>query len=236
MTVITEPARATGEPAAVAMRRAGLVTVIVLGPLSIAILRLILPYGSADGAATIAAKIADHQTAQTITLWLTLIAMTTMGPGVIAVGLLAARHARTLGTWGMALAVAGFSLLWATTSIDFTALAGVQSGIGLDATATLLENLNASPAMTVATIVFVLGHIVGTILIGVALLRARAIRAWAGWALIISQPLHLVFAVIVPSPALDAAAWGLTMIGFGAAALAIASRSARSARTTDAAP
>jgi hypothetical protein len=190
MTVISNPApaRTTGEPGPGALRRAGLVAVIVLGPLSIAILRAILPYGSADDAATIAAKIAGQQTAQTVTLWLTLIAMATMVPGVIAVGLLAARHARTLGTWGMALAVAGFSLLWATTSIDFAALAGVQSGIGLDATTKLIDNLNTSPPLTVATIAFVLGHIVGTILIGVALLRARVIPAWAAWALIISQP------------------------------------------------
>ena len=36
------------------------------------------------------------------------------------------------------------------------------------------------------------------ILLGVALLRGRAVPAWAAWALIVSQPLHVVFAVIVP--------------------------------------
>ncbi|GIH05380.1 hypothetical protein Rhe02_34470 [Rhizocola hellebori] len=226
MTVITGPNEATKDSGLGALRGAGLVAVIVLGPLSIAILRLILPYGSGDDAATVAAKIADHPGAQAVTLWLTLIAMTTMVPGVIAVGLLAARHARTLGTWGMVLAVAGFSLLWATTSIDFAALAGVQSGIGQDNTAKLIGNLNANPGLTAATIVFVLGHILGTILIGVALLRRHVIPAWAAWMLIVSQPLHLVFAVIVPSPPLDTAAWALTTIGFAVAALAITTRSA----------
>jgi hypothetical protein len=69
--------------------------------------------------------------------------------------------------------------------------------------------------------VFVLGHILGMILIGAALLRGRAIPPWAAWALIISQPLHLVFAVIVPVPALHAGSWILTTIGFAAAAAAI---------------
>ncbi|MGF7238457.1 MAG: hypothetical protein ACQSGP_26365 [Frankia sp.] len=58
-------------------------------------------------------------------------------------------------------------------------------------------------------------------LIGVALLRARVISVPAAWLLIISAPLHLVFAVVVPSNALSAIAWGLTAIGFAAAGRAI---------------
>jgi hypothetical protein len=229
MTITSDSASVTAarEPGLGALRRGGLIAVIVLGPLSIAVLRAILPYNSADDAATIAAKVAEHQTAQAVTLWLTLISMATLVPGVIAVGLFAMRHARVLGTWGMALAVAGFSLLWATTTVDFAALSGAQSQIGVDATATLLDNLNASPALLLATAVFVLGHIVGTVLIGVAMLRGRTIPAWAAWMLIVSQPMHLVFAVIVPNRVLDAGAWGLTTIGFAAAALALTAGSRR---------
>jgi hypothetical protein len=47
----------------------------------------------------------------------------------------------------MALAVAGFSLLWAATT-DFAALAGARSGIG-----------------TAATTAFIAGHILGTVLL-----------------------------------------------------------------------
>jgi hypothetical protein len=202
-------------------QRAGLVAVIVAGPLSIAILRAILPYYSSDDAATIAAKVAAHETAQSAQLWLTLIAMITLVPGVIAVGLLAARQARTLGTWGLCLATAGFSLLWATTALDFAASAVAQAGIGPEASGKVLEELNALPTQVVAITVFVLGHILGMILIGAALLRGRAIPPWAAWALIISQPLHLVFAVIVPVPALHAGSWILTTSGFAAAAAAI---------------
>jgi hypothetical protein len=204
-----------------AVRRAGLTAVIVLGPLSITILRAILPYHTADDSATIAAKIAEHQTAQSAVLWLTLVAAVTLVPAVIAVGLLAVRHAPRLGTWGMALAVAGFSLLFGIATIDFTALAGAQSGAGRDATVQIMDELNTAPTLTVAVSVFVLGHIVGVILLGVALLRGRAIPAWAAWALIVSQPLHLVFAVIIPSNALDAVAWALTTVGFAAAAVTL---------------
>jgi hypothetical protein len=226
MTITSTPASITRDTGAGlgAARGAALAAVVVLGPLSIAVLRALLPYNTTDSAATITAKVAAHQGTQNATLWLTLIAMITLVPGVIAVGLLATRHARILGTWGMALAVASFSLLWATTSVDFAALAGARSGIGAGTTTALLDNLNASPPMAVATTAFITGHILGTILIGIALLRARAIPAWAAWALTISQPLHFVFAVIAPVRALDAAAWGLTTIGFAAAAYTITTK------------
>jgi hypothetical protein len=212
------------QPVLGTFRRTGLVATIVLGPLSIAILRGILPYGGSDAAATITAKVAAHQTAETAVLWLTLVAMLTLVPGVIAVGLLAARHARRLGVAAMVLAVVGFSSLWAVAAIDFTAVAATQAGIDHGTTAKLLDQLNANPVLVVGTIGFVLGHVVGMILLGVALLRGRTVPAWAAWALIVSQPLHVVFAVIVPSPALDAAGWGLTTVGFAAAAYAVDAR------------
>lgn len=196
----------------------------MLGPLSIAILRGILPYGGSDDAATITAKVAGHQTAEAAVLWLTLVAMLTLVPGVIAVGLLAARQARRLGTSAMVLAVVGFSMLWAVSAIDFTAVAAIQAGTDNGTTTKILDHLNASPALVAGTIGFVLGHVVGLILLGAALLRGRAVPAWAAWTLIVSQPLHVVFAVIVPSNALDAASWGLTTVGFAAAAYAINAR------------
>lgn len=205
-------------------RRTGLVATIVLGPLSIAILRGVLPYSGSDDTATITAKVAGHPTAEAAVLWLTLIAMLTLVPGAIAVGLLAARQARRLGTSAMVLTVAGFSSLWAVAAVDFTAVAATQAGIDHGTTTKILDQLNANPVLVAGTIGFVLGHVVGMILLGVALLRGRAVPAWAAWALIGSQPLHVVFAVIVPSNVLDAAAWGLTTVGFAAAAYAVNAR------------
>ncbi|CAO5158796.1 membrane hypothetical protein [Frankia sp. AiPs1] len=85
--------------------------------------------------------------------------------------------------------------------VDFTALAGATSGADPASTAKTIEELTSSPTAIVGTAGFVVGHVVGLILIGVALLRARVIPVPATWILIISAPLHLVFAVIVPSNA-----------------------------------
>uniref|UniRef100_UPI001C68BA41 hypothetical protein n=1 Tax=Pseudonocardia pini TaxID=2758030 RepID=UPI001C68BA41 len=45
-----------------------------------------------------------------------------------------------------------------------------------------------------------------------------AVPRWAAAALIVSQPLHVVFATVVPNPLLDALAWVLTAVGFVAVA------------------
>ena len=53
----------------------------------------------------------------------------------------------------------------------------------------------------------------------------NVVPAWAGLLLAASQILHIVFAIIVPVHALDGLAWGLTTIGFAAAAVALLANS-----------
>jgi hypothetical protein len=72
---------------------------------------------------------------------------------------------------------------------------------------------------------FVVGHIVGLALLGIALWRGRIVPAWAALMIAISQPLHFVFAVIAPVHALDGLAWALTAIGFAAAAVVLMRKS-----------
>jgi hypothetical protein len=217
MTIDTAATSTAARPAGT-IGRYGLAAVMVTGPLAITILRGILPYSTTDDTATVLAKVAEHPTAERAVCWLTLLAMVTLVPAVIAMGLSAARHSRKLGTTGLALAVAGFSGLAAVATIDFTALAAVDSGLDRAAATLLLDKLNADPVLTAGVAVYALGHIVGVILLGIALLRGRVIAGWAAWALIVSQPLHLVFAVVIPSNILDVLAWTLTTIGFAAVA------------------
>jgi hypothetical protein len=86
------------------------------------------------------------------------------------------------------------------------------------ATGAMIGAIAVLPMVSFASTVFVVGHILGTVLLGVALWRA--IPRWAAAALAVSQPLHLLFAVVVPNHLLDAVAWGLTAVGFTAAAMA----------------
>lgn len=77
------------------------------------------------------------------------------------------------------------------------------------------------PGILVAGVIFVIGHVIGTVLLGCALLRGTTIPRWAAIVLIVSQPLHFVAAVILSSNELDLVAWGLNAVGFGAVAVAM---------------
>jgi hypothetical protein len=203
--------------AAVPVRRLALALLIPIGPLAIAILRAILPYSTTDDSADIVAKVAAHQSAESAVLWLGLVATLAAVPGVIAVGLLAVRHAPRLGMAGLVLATAGFSALYAPGITDQVALSATNIGLDPATAARLLEDVH--PSTLIATVVFVVGHVLGVLLLGIALWRGGAVPAWAGLAIAVSQPLHFVFAVVAPNATLDGLAWGLTAVGFAVVAL-----------------
>jgi hypothetical protein len=203
--------------------RRALAAIMPIGPLAIAILRGILPYKTTDSNTTLAAQVASHQGTETLVVWLTFIAMLTLIPGVITVGLMARRGARRLGTVGLVLTFAAFmSLFWSTVAgSDNVALAAARIGVSPALTGRLLDSMGAIPAIGLGSDLFVIGHILGLVLIGIALWRGRVLPSWAALLIAVSQVLHFIFAVIVPVHALDGLAWGLTAVGFAVAALTL---------------
>ena len=153
-----------------------------IGPLAIAIVRGILPYYTTDSNTVMAAKVAAHQGAETAVIWLTFVAMLTLVPGVIALGMLARRHAPRLGTTGLVLACAGFlSLFWSTVAgSDNVALAAAHLGMRPTATGALVTSMGNIVPIGLASNIFVLGHVLGLVLLGIALWRGRVVPAWAG--------------------------------------------------------
>ncbi|NUT36663.1 MAG: hypothetical protein HOV79_26715 [Hamadaea sp.] len=204
-------------------RRVAAAVLLPFGPLCVAILRGILPYYTDDTSQ----EMLDHTAADLgrmdAVVWLGLLAALTLVPSALAAARLAQRRAPLLSLIGVTLLVAGYlALPLVANDILLRAAADLDRPVGVQ----LLDSTNAYGAVAVAGLLFVAGHILGLILLGVALWRAGAIPAWAAIALIVSQPLHAVFAVVVPNHALDAAAWGLTALGLLVAAI-------RVLRTTD---
>jgi hypothetical protein len=196
-------------------RRAALV-VTPIGPLAIAALRWLLPYDTTDDPFTLVARVASHPDAESAVLWLSLVALITLPLGVLVVSGAAVRSRPVLGSVAAVVAWVGFATLPFQISPDQIALGGVDAGLPNAATTALLASSAAHPAATAATAAFVAGHVLGTVLLGVALWRT--IPWWAALALVVSQPLHFVVAVIVPNHPLDGLAWLLTTVGFTAAA------------------
>ena len=202
--------------------RTALAVLMPIGPLAIAIVRGILPYYTTDSNTVMAAKVAAHQGTETVVIWLTFIALLTLIPGVIALGLLARRRAPRLGTAGLVVSFAAVArLFWSNVAgADTVAMGAARIGTAPGATGALLTSIGGISAIGLGSTVFVIGHILGLLLLGVALWRGRVVPRWAALLLAVSQILHFVFAVIAPNHLLDGCAWGLTAVAFAVAAVA----------------
>ena len=110
------------------------------------------------------------------------------------------------------------SLAWLSAS-DAALLFSVKNGLPTDVAADSYDSLH--PVVLVAGVIFVIGHVLGTVLLGIALWRGRTVHPAAALAVLVSQPLHFVAAVILGSNWLDLFAWGLNAAGFAVVAVVV---------------
>ena len=188
---------------------------LAIGPAAIAVLRFVLPYYTVDEPAAMASKVAADLGAESLVIWLGLLAVITIVPAVIWIGRLTRRGAPVLTAVALTLAVPGYLALGMIMAADLMMWTAIHNGLPEETVAGLLANTH--PALEVAEGIFVLGHLLGTVLLGLALWRSRTVPIWAAVLTTISQPLHLVAAVLLVSPPLDLVAWTMTAVGFAMA-------------------
>jgi hypothetical protein len=193
-----------------------------VAPLSIAVLRFMLPYDTMDDPQTMVAKTLAAPEYSALSVWLGILPAVTLVPGLLTVAWVTRRRLPVLTTIGFIVAYLGFSLLsGGGFPTDAVALAGTRIGLDAGSLAEVLTAGTETVASVIGGVVFVLCHIVGAVLLGAALVKSRAVHGWIGWLLIVSQPLHFVAAVILGSHSLDLVAWGMTAFGFAAAGVAL---------------
>ncbi len=128
----------------------------------------------------------------------------------------AALPANRLRSTAVALTVLGYLALPLLLGPDLVLWLGVDQGLDPALVARLVDGLH--PAFAVGLGVFVVGHVTGVVLLGVACLRARVLPPALAWALLLSQPVHFVTTVFLGLPWLDLLAWTATaagMVGLG---------------------
>lgn len=197
----------------------GVALLLPVGPAAIAVLRLILPYYTESDSAGMVAAVDADPGRQSAVLWLTYVGILTLVPGLFAAAQVCRDTAPRLTTWALVLAVPGYLSLGMFVGSDH--LLWSVSDAGLPAADAVAVIDAAHPSIDVAIGVFVLGHVIGTVLLGLALLRSGRISAWAAWAIAVSQPLHFVATVILGSPQVDFVAWSLTTLGMAFVARAV---------------
>lgn len=193
--------------------------ILPIGPALVAVLRYVMPYSTTDNAKKIVREVAADQTTQSAIVWLGFLAVLVLVPTVMWVSRLTRRAAPRLTAAAMLLLIPGYTALAFLVSSDAAVLFAVRHHTDVNTAADAYTSLH--PSVVVAGAVFVAGHVLGTILLGIAFWRTAVVPRWAAVATIAAQPLHFIAAVVVSNHTLDLVGWGLNAVGFATAAVAI---------------
>ncbi len=163
---------------------------------------------------------------QQLVLWLGTVGLLTLLPGAYAALKLLRRTTPRLTAWTAVFLIPGYLAMPVLVATDAVAAVAADAP-DLDATTTarILDGLVGLPQLSLLVMVFVVGHVVGTVLLGVTMIAGRAAPLVIGVLMTVSQPLHFA-AVMIGNPTLDLVAWALTALGMGFLAV-------RALRTTD---
>lgn len=179
-----------------------------VGPAAVAGIRFAVP------PAPIGESVAANPDAQRLVLGLGLIATLTLLPGAFAAVRLIRLTSPVLSVWTAAFLIPGYLGMTSLLATDAVAMAGTDLKLDPGLVTQLNTAVLALPTMDILLSIFILGHIVGVVLVGVAAYRGRLMPRLVAILLTASQPLHLA-AVLLGSPWLDLTAWGLTAVGMG---------------------
>lgn len=195
---------------------------IPLGPLGITVGRAVMPFWTdMDGRQIIESTIAHPETSAGMA-WLGLATYPAMLTGVLALGYVARRQSPVLATLGATLSFLAFANWNAAGNSEASIHAMAAVGIGTDQIVGVTGVLLGAPIAAVTGFGWLVGHIAGMILAGIALGRSGLVRWWVAIALIVSQPFHFIAAVVIPNRWLDVTlGWGLTTFACLMVSLAI---------------
>jgi hypothetical protein len=193
--------------------RVALAIALPLGPLLVTVVRAILPYWTDDDTATVLAKTAAAPETMNVLIWLGAFLTPCMTISMLTLGYVARRGAPVLASIGTVVSFGAYSLWGATGNSDYTATVLLSAGYGPDEVTALTGHLESTVLSMAVSSFWVLGHILGLVILAIALHRARVLPLWAATVMALSQPVHLVAAVIVPSRWLDVfGGWGMTTL------------------------
>jgi hypothetical protein len=182
----------------------------------VAVFRYLIPYDDSDPPRVIFDKLVAATAYENAGLWVGSAVVLTGFAGILAVAWLTRRRTPVLTTVAMFLAVPGYLALFAGGRYgDVLAyVTATVPGLDRETAFQLGYGMESSTQSGVLIGIFVAGHLLGTILLGVALWRARIAPTWLAIAFTVSQPIHLT-SVLTGIRPIDLVGWGLTGVGFG---------------------
>jgi hypothetical protein len=148
------------------------------------------------------------------------LATITLVPAFLAAARLARRRRPALTMIALGVNLVAYLGGWALAAIDNMYLAGAMLPVEQrDGAAALIDAMWSHGLAGISTLLVVIGHVLGAILMGLAL---RGSIPTVGWvAMILSQPGHVFAFIVFPSPVMDALAWGLMALAFAICAVTV---------------
>jgi hypothetical protein len=204
------------------LQRIAFAACIFLGPLAVAVAIATAPSIGASGGSAVIAAFGQFPKRAQLELTLGVPAVILLPLAFLGLARLAMRGSPWLATVGGGLALVGWATGPAFVVQDTMANLMAQMGGGAQL-ATLWERVNNDPVYNAILLVYIVGHVVGTLLLGLALGRARVIPIWAAAAIVLYGPLQVI-AFPTGQRAIADVAYGLLVIGCAVAAYATLTR------------
>ena len=175
-------------PAYLKWQRALLAACILLAPLSIT---LYLVTWEGNLRQPLVASAAAGATGNTLHLVGAVAASFFLPFGYLGMSLLGMRRAPGLATLAAALSLIGWIPWAALISLDDLAYDVTQAGSAPELTA-LWAHFNGDTVMTTFLLIYIVGHLLSAVVIGLMLGRLGVVPPWAAWAFALTSPLTIV--------------------------------------------
>ncbi|HEX2350298.1 MAG TPA: hypothetical protein VHI51_17820 [Ktedonobacterales bacterium] len=212
-------------PGYLKMQRTLLTACIILAPLSIT---LYLVSWSGNGRQPILAAAAAGATGNTLHFIGGVAAAFFLPLGYLGMSLLGMRRAPWLATICAALSLIGWIPWAALMGSDALAFDITQMG-NTAQLADVWGRFNGDAVMSTFLLIYIIGHLLSAVLIGVMLGRLRIIPVWAAWAFALSSPLTIIIFPIHSLVAQNALKYAVCVLLFaGAIPAAVAMLKGRS--------
>ena len=169
-------------------QRISLAACIILAPLSITLYLVSWP---GNGRAPLIASAMAGPTGNTLHLIGAVAASFFLPLGYLGMSLLGMRRAPWLATISAALSLVGWIPWAALISLDDLAYDIVQTG-STPQLAALWTHFNGDAVMTTFLLIYIIGHLLSAVLIGIMLGRLRLVPAWSAWAFALTSPLTIL--------------------------------------------
>lgn len=192
---------------------------MVIAPIAVAMVRAVIPYGGSpsqtlEGYLTPTYVYPILATAEVAAVF-------TMAFAMLGLGRLIQARTPILALIGTPLAVLGWSMIAILGTMDsiYYELAKASHGAAIGPSLFNQFQTNSEIGMFVG--LFIIGHLIGTLLLGIGLLVSRRAPIWAGVAVIAGDVLHPIAFLVIQSHALDALAYLIMGAGMAMAARAV---------------